>query len=494
MIARPLVSRLRKQMLTLINTNRMVPPIGPIGLDYIATSARGAGHDVDVLDLCLNDDPEAALSDYFATHSPEVVGISFRNTDDCFWPSAEWFVPELAETVQKIRNVSDAPIVIGGVGFSIFARGILKYTRADFGIRGDGEEAIIALLGRLHQPEQFEHIDGLIWRRDGTIHSNQPAWPEPLSLPSGRDAINNLAYFQRGGQCGLETKRGCNRQCIYCADPLAKGVSARLRDPTEVADEVQSLIAQGVEMLHLCDSEFNIPRQHAHAVCREFRRRSLATKLRWYTYMAVVPFDAELARSMAEAGCVGIDFTGDSACPSMLATYRQPHRKDDLADAVRLCRENNIKVMIDLLLGGPGETPDTVAQTIEFIRRIDPDCAGAALGIRIYPGTEMARIVAAEGTLETNPSIRRKYDGPVDLFKPTFYISDALGPEPAGLVRQLIAGDQRFFEPIDEAAPQIAESGRYTDYNYNDNTELVDAIDKGARGAYWDILHQLRAS
>ena len=485
-------------MLTLINTNTMVPPIGPIGLDYIAAAVKKAGLKVDIVDLCLSDDPDATLQNYLAGHNPELVGISFRNTDDSFWPSAKWFVPHLADTIRAIRNMTDAPIVIGGVGFSIFAERIIEYTAADFGIRGDGEWAMVSLLNELGAcggSNHFERVDGLIWHRDGTIHSNRPAWPSPLSLPTERDAIDNLAYFKQGGQCGLETKRGCNRQCLYCADPLAKGATVRLRDPSQVADEVQSLLTKGINVLHLCDSEFNIPRDHAYSVCEELNRRSLGNRLRWYTYMAVVPFDAELAKAMSKAGCVGIDFTGDSACASMLKTYHQPHLKEDLASAVRLCRANGIKVMIDLLLGGPGETDETVAETINFIKQIDPDCAGAALGIRVYPGTEMARVVTAKGPPETNPNIHRKYTGPVDLFKPTFYISEALGESATGgakLVQDLIAGDKRFFEPMQETAPQATKNKPSTNHNYSDNIELVEAIKKGARGAYWDILRKLR--
>ncbi len=478
-------------MLALINTNRMLPPIGPIGLDYIAGAARKAGIRTDVLDLCLVENPSSAMEQYFAAHNPGLIGLSFRNVDDCFWPSAQWFVPNLAETVNQIRSVSDAPIVVGGIGFSIFAERIVEYTGADFGIRGDGEQAVVSLYNELRQAGNLKNVNGLIWRQNGEIHCNKPAWPERLSLATARDAIDNFTYFTKGGQCGLETKRGCNRKCIYCADPPAKGTKLRQRDPREVADEAESLLAQGVEVLHICDSEFNVPRNHALTVCRQFRRRSLGKKLRWYTYMAVTPFDSELAAAMRKAGCVGIDFTGDSACPLMLETYRQTHRKDDLAAAVRLCRENGIKVMIDLLLGGPGETVETVAETIDFIKQINPDCAGAPLGVRVYPGTEMKDIVLSEGLLETNPNIRRRYDGPVDFFKPTFYISKALGPKPAEVVKDLIAGDQRFFEPMEE---DTCDTGRATDHNYNDNSELVAAIEAGARGAYWDVLHQLHQS
>ena len=476
-------------MLTLINTNRMFPPIGPIALDYIAASARKAGIDVEIVDLCLSDDPLKMLKDHFAVHSPELVGISFRNTDDCFWPGARWFVPDFVETISKIRNMTDAPIVIGGVGFSIFARRIVEYTGADFGIRGDGEQAIVSLVNELQHSKRLERVDGLIWRANGEIYSNRPSWPGQLSLPANRDQIDNLAYFKKGGQCGLETKRGCDRGCIYCADHLAKGAIVRLREPSEVADEAQSLVAQGVEVLHLCDAEFNIPRNHAYAVCEEFIRRSIGKSLSWYTYMAVVPFDAELAKAMRKAGCIGINFTGDSASPTMLKTYCQPHNKDDLALAVCLCRDNNIKVMIDLLLGGPGETPETIAQTVGFIKQIDPDCAGASLGIRVYPGTRMAEILASEGPAQTNPNVHRRYSGPVDLLQPTFYISQALGPQPARLVKDLIAGDKRFFEPTE---PEALESGQSTDHNYNDNMELAEAIKHGQRGAYWDILRKLR--
>ncbi|UCG59162.1 MAG: radical SAM protein [Phycisphaerales bacterium] len=473
----------------MINTNRMAPPIGPLALDYIAGAAGAAGIDVDIVDLSLVEDVSKALQDYFSAHSPQLVGLSFRNVDDCFWPSAQSFVPDLTELVSQLRNLTDAAIVIGGVGFSIFAERIVEQTGADFGVRGDGEQAIISLLNELQQSKRFALVPGLLWRDNGAVCSNKPAWPWPLSLPTSRTAINNLAYLQQGGQCGIETKRGCDRNCIYCADPLAKGPTLRLRKPREVADEVESLIAQGVDVLHLCDSEFNISRKHASEICGEFIRRSLRDKVRWYTYMAVRPFDAELAKVMRLAGCVGIDFTGDSASTSVLDYYRAGHRREDLASAVRLCRDNGIKVMIDLLLGGPGETPETLAETIDYVKKIGPDAAGAPLGVRVYPGTEMADILAREGPAETNPNVRRKYHGPVDLFEPTFYISQALGPEPARLVKDLIAGDKRFFEPMEEL-PQTA--GPSTDHNYNENLELVEAIEGGARGAYWDILRRLR--
>ena len=477
-------------MLTLINTNRMMPPIAPVGLDYVAGAAGRAGLEVAVVDLNLAEDPAARLAAHFDKHQPELVGLSFRNVDDCFWPGSAWFVPELVRTVAAVRARCDAPIVLGGVGYSIFARQLVEHTGAEFGVRGDGEEAIVELVSALRAGRGFSRVPGLVWREEGAVRENPPAWPPTFSVPTGRDAVDNPAYFRRGGQLGVETRRGCDRQCAYCADPLAKGPSLRLRDPAEVAVEIESLASRGIDVLHLCDSEFNVPADHARAVCEELIRRRLGERVRWYAYLAVVPFGAELAASMRRAGCAGINFTADSANAAMLAAYRQPHRRADLAEAVGACRRHGIAVMLDLLLGGPGETPDSVAETLEFIRRIDPDCAGAALGVRLYPGTPLARGLAAAKALEDPRAIHRRYAGPIDLMQPTFYVSPALGEHPARLVRELIAGDLRFFEPATPEAEAIPAAG--ASYNYNENQPLVEAIAAGARGAYWDILRRLR--
>ncbi len=465
-------------MLLLINTNRVLPPIAPVGLDYVAGAARRAGIETHVLDLCLTDEPERALAECLGRARPELIGLTFRNTDDCFWPSAACFVPQLQETVAAVRRLSGAPIVLGGVGFSIFARKIVEHAGANYGIRGDGEQAVVELHAAIREGRPFDRVAGLIWRHGEGWRENPPAWPATLDVPSQRDAIDNAAYFRRGGQIGLEAKRGCGRHCLYCADPLAKGPAPRRRDPRQVADEFESLLGQGIDVLHLCDADFNLPPEHAAEVCEELIRRKLGGRVRWYAYLAVVPFEADLARRMRRAGCVGINFTSDSAHPAMLAAYGQPHDKDDLARAVRLCRENGVAVMLDLLLGGPGETPDTLAESIGFFRSLGPDCIGAGLGVRVYPGTGMAARLEAEGPLETNAAIRRRYDGPVDLLWPTFYIATSLGERPARLVRDLIAGDQRFFPPEEEAgAPSSSAAG---DHNYNANQPLCDAIAAGA--------------
>ena len=384
-----------------------------------------------------------------------------------------------------MRRQTEAPIVIGGCGYSLFAGELLLASGADYGIRGDGEAAFLSLLEALGRGGDLADVPGLVWRDGEEVVSNAPSRAALLTLPTGRDVVDNPRYLREGGQCGLETKRGCDRRCAYCADPLIKGAIARTRQPAEVADEAEALLARGVDVLHLCDSEFNIPPEHALAVCEEFARRGLGGRLRWYTYAAPVPFTGELAAAMREAGCVGVNFGADSASEKMLATYGRRHRKEDIEQAVSLCRREGLRVMLDLLLGGPGEDEGTVRETIQFTKAIEPDCVGAALGVRLYPGTPLTARLAAEGPLAENPNLRFRGELSGTLLTPVFYISRDLGGSPAQLVRDIIGGDERFFAPVEE---QSAEN-----YNYNDNTVLVEAIRRGARGAYWDILRRIRS-
>jgi radical SAM superfamily enzyme YgiQ (UPF0313 family) len=185
-------------LLLLVNVNRMTPPIAPVGMEYAAIAATAAGLEVQIADLCLAANPAARL-DAALDANPELIAISLRNVDDCFWPSAAWFLPDLQRWIDQIRRKCRAPICLGGVGFSIFAREIVERTGVEFGIRGDGEQALVALVEELRGPRRFDRVDGLVWRHDGRLSANRPAWPDAWSNPTPRNLVDNREYFRRGG-------------------------------------------------------------------------------------------------------------------------------------------------------------------------------------------------------------------------------------------------------------------------------------------------------
>jgi radical SAM superfamily enzyme YgiQ (UPF0313 family) len=232
---------------------------------------------------------------------------------------------------------------------------------------------------------------------------------------------------------GIETKRGCPNRCIYCADPVVKGREMRVRPPRVVADEMEDLLAQGVSWYHLCDSEFNIPIDHAKEVCRELIGRGLNRRIAWYTYCAPLQFDLELAMLMKQAGCAGVNFGVDSLHDGQLGRMGRDHRMKDIEELTDCLRRAGLNFIFDLLIGGPGETEKTVRTSVETARSLNLPLVGMAVGVRIYPGTGMERLMK-KGRLSSG----MRLGSAAALWEPTFYASTAMGEDPQGLVHHVV--------------------------------------------------------
>jgi hypothetical protein len=458
----------------LINTNRMQPPVAPIGLDYIAEALHAAGHGVQLLDLCWEENPHSAINSFFKNSAFGLVGMTLRNTDDCAFTSGQSFLPGVVELVKTVRENSDAPIVLGGVGFSVMPEQILAQANADFGVWGEGEFVLPELAACLESGEPYRDLSSLIWCENGSWRRNPPSWRSPADLPAmSRTWVDNRRYFLYGGQAGFETRRGCSGRCIYCADPVAKGNCVRLRPAAAVVDEIEQLISQGIDVLHTCDGEFNIPEKHALEICGEITRRGLGGRLRWYAYCAPAPFSHALARAMRAAGCVGIDFGADNGCAAMLQRLGRAFGPADVLNAAQRAKEQGMAVMLDLLLGSPGESRESIEQTVALVRQAGPDRAGVSLGVRVYPGTELAAQVASK-------EFAGGLIGGNDPFEPLFFLEPQIAPFVFDWLNTLIGDDKRFLF-YDPSRPK-------QNYNYNANQRLVEAIQQGYRGAFWDIL------
>jgi radical SAM superfamily enzyme YgiQ (UPF0313 family) len=465
----------------LVNPNEMQPPVTPIGLDYIAGALELAGFQVDLIDLCFASSYKEALDAYFKDSDPLAVGVTVRNTDDCYYLSQAFIIPRIKEIVDYIKGKTLRPIILGGVGFSVMPEPILAYVGAELGIRGDGEEAFPILVTRLAAGEDFYDIPGMIFLKEGAYHSNPPDLPDLLTFPlPRRETVDNPRYFREGGMGSVETKRGCEQECIYCADPLAKGRTYRLRPPSLVADEIEGLVAHGVDNLHICDSEFNLPYHHAVGICEEIMRRGLGEKLSWYAYLSPVPFTEELALLMVKAGCKGINFGVDHGSDRILKTLGRPFTSADIKETAVLCHRLEIPFMYDLLLGGPGESKESLSTTIAMMKEISPSRVGISAGVRIYPGTRLAEIALED--IKTGGANLRGSIAP-GFFDPIFYVSSDVGNELFPFIASLVKGDERFFFGGGEETE--------ANYNYNDNSILMEAIKKGYRGAFWDILRRL---
>ena len=411
---------------------------------------------------------QARLRKLLKDFSPHLVGITIRNIDDCYFLSGHFLVNPVKRLVSWIRQNSPAKIVLGGVGYSIAPLALLEYLGADYGVWGDGEEAAVKLLKAIaagKKPDPAK-IAGLVvpGAKDFTR-----AETDLGRLNLNRKLANNSIYFRLGGQAGIETKRGCNGKCIYCADPVAKGCKIRMRSAAAVADEIEELLAQGVWAFHLCDTEFNRPKSHALAVMEEIARRGLGRKIHLYAYLSPRPFDEEFAELYVKAGGKGICFGADSGSDEILSILKRDHSARDLERTAAASRKAGIKIMYDLLLAGPGETRKTLAETVRLMKKIKPDRVGISWGLRVYEGTELRRMVMQEND-PRNPG----------LVFPVFYLSPEMKKNGLDFLRGMIGDDPRFFLP--------AKVTKKQNYNYSGNFYLERLIKQGGRGAYWKML------
>jgi len=472
----------------LVNTNLIKPPVTPIGLDYIGSALEKKGFEVELLDLNFSKNIKKDLRGKLAGSSFLALGVTIRNTDDCYFLSQDNFLPKIKEIVVVIKKYSDAPIIIGGGGFSVMPRGIIKYLDANLGIAGDGEfilPDILEIIGKGGRcSDAVSYLKYTAGRAEGNrIIKFQSDSLEDFPL-SGRDLVDNERYFIEGGMGSIETKRGCTGKCIYCADPLIKGSKLRTRPVKTVIEELKNLISKNINYIHFCDSELNIPADHTSVLLNQIIEDGLGEKIRWYSYMSPVNFDESFAKLLKRSGCEGINFGVDSTHSLILKNLGRDHNLEDLENISRLCSKYKIRFMFDLLLGGPGEDRKTVKYTIDSIKKLSPTCVGLSYGIRVYPGTALSNMMKKDASIKDN--LYGNTSSGNNFLEPVFYISEKIGKDLVGYTNRLVAGDKRFF---------IGASDEFDrNYNYNENLELQKAIKSGYRGAFWDILQRLNSN
>ncbi len=217
-----------------------LPPIAPLGLEYVAEALHAAGHEPRILDLCWSEDWRRSIADFFSAFQPRLVGLTLRNTDDCALSSRHSFLPDFA-AIGRAPRASCPEALLGGR-----RRGLLHPSRTGAraecggaGVWGDGEFAFVALADRVAAGQDWRDLPNLVWREGAQIgETRRPSLTWPSFLPCAATGSTIARYFAQGGQAGFESKRGCPAACLYCADPVAKGRRCAVRPPAAVADEI----------------------------------------------------------------------------------------------------------------------------------------------------------------------------------------------------------------------------------------------------------------
>jgi radical SAM superfamily enzyme YgiQ (UPF0313 family) len=366
----------------------------PLGLGYLHAYMEQQGHRVRTLFLN-NVDGAASLSAADAAlreFQPDLVGIQMITANRvCGYG-----------TIELVRDrMPGLPVVLGGIHASVMYRQILERYPFAIAVLGEGETTLAELAARLQAGESTDDVPGIA-RHDGASVVVTP----PRELIPDLDVLpfpkHELFLDARSTLAALLTSRGCPFACSFCVLEKFSRRKVRYRSVANIVDEVQFLLARfpNLQNIWIHDDAFFLDNKRVIAFCDEVVRRGIRT--RFTCSSRFKPISRELVSALESAGFTHVLFGLESGAEKVMKATRKGISKDDVRKAFRLFADSGIMTTSFLIVGLPGETDETVDETIRFVQEIQAinysyyDDIGVLM---VYPGTEVYGIACSAGTI-----------------------------------------------------------------------------------------------
>ncbi len=443
----------------LISTNNLNCPYPayPLGLDYVS-HAISPDHQVKITDINEFGD-YASLKKIIKDFSPDLIGLSIRNIDNTDTTDPRGFIGQYQKLAETIRIHSEATIVLGGSGFSIFPREIMKALKADYGIIGEGERLEL-LLKALEEKGDTSHIPGLVI--NGSEKSVTLLLAPPFPRRFDQSSSHLKYYLKKGGMLNLQTKRGCHFKCIYCTYPHIEGHKLRLMPPEQVAETALQLQNAGAKYLFITDSAFNADYQHSIEVARAFQKARVSVP--WGAFFKPTNPNEDYYKFMADAGLTHVEFGTESLSDQVLTAYRKPFRRHHVFQSHKAANDAGLYVAHYFLMGGPGEDSESVNETLNAIDKLTKTVLFFFCGMRIYPHTTLYDIAINEAQIERHQN----------LLEPVFYQPKSIS------IKEII---QRVKKKAEERRNLIIGSGG------EETARIISQMyERGFSGPLWEFL------
>jgi radical SAM superfamily enzyme YgiQ (UPF0313 family) len=402
---------IRKLILVSANRHTEPYPVYPLGISYLSSFLSQQMPD---LEIHIFDFMTGSFEEYvrkLKEIQPDYAGISFRNIDDVNIYKKESFINHYRQIISHTRENSKAVIIIGGSGFSIYPKLLFETLDPDFGIYGEGETSFQQLMTVLERGEDHSSIEGLVYRKDGSIVVNRRGTHFKTPVLEFDETLTDY-YWQNSGMLNIQTKRGCPYHCIYCTYPLIEGHKVRTLDPDQIVRTLTVLYQQKkIDYVFFTDSIFNISNEFNYELAEKLIAANL--NLRWGGYFNFTNIDRLLLEKMKQAGLKHIEFGTDSISDTILKKCNKPFAVEDILRISDYCTELDIDFAHFLILGGYGETEETLKETFENSKKITRSVFFPFIGMRIYPGTKLHEIAIIEKVV--------KEDDPI--LEPVYYVS-----------------------------------------------------------------------
>jgi radical SAM superfamily enzyme YgiQ (UPF0313 family) len=384
----------------------------PLGLAILLGVLRGTRHQVHALDLMFAGSARRAIRKAIRESSPDLIGISVRNLDAMRGHSARSFLPDIRRYVDICRGETGAPVVLGGPAVSLLPREAFAALEPDFILAGDATRTLPELANRIEGGKPIGDLPGLVCRSGGDIRVNPPGpWESPKLSPC-YDAFDLSRYEAEGYGIAVLTKTWPYIR-VGGTVPVSAMPSPVLRPIPHILDDLRRLeFHYGIRRVFLADSGFNVPVPEAKLLCQAIRDARL--NLTWATGLQPGHMDAELADLMRETSCRMALLAGPGPLQEPIGDFE--HHLNEFETTGRLLRVAGVPLVTTTVFGRPGETWDTVDQTLGVLSRIRPAHVQLCVGIRLLPFTPLAERAKAEGVIQDHG----------DCLNPVVYVASEL--------------------------------------------------------------------
>ena len=348
-----------------------------LGLGYLAAYLREQGFPVGIADAKFDRLGLDAVLARIKAFSPALLGVTAMTHE----------VRRAAEIAAAAKRLlPDLKTVIGGPhATAIPVETLDEFPAFDFVVAGEGEETLLELSDSLALGKGFAGIAGVSFRgRGGAAGSNPPRpWRQDIdSLPfPAWDLYGPSREYQ------LFSSRGCPYQCSFCMRVL--GDRVRSRSVEGVVREFEWLVARyRPSEISFSDEVFTLDEKRATAICDLLIAKGLHTTP-WFANARVNCRSLALYTKMREAGCVRVGVGIESGNQEILDRVHKGITRENAREMIGLAKSAGLRTAAFFIIGHPGETRDTIRQTIAFARELNP--TSVAFGVMVpYPGTEIA--------------------------------------------------------------------------------------------------------
>jgi anaerobic magnesium-protoporphyrin IX monomethyl ester cyclase len=372
------------------------PQFPPLGLAYMAAVLEQNDFEVRIFDCPVCEINHEQLKSELSSFQPMIVGIGSMT------PTIESALKSARVTKEVCP---DAKVLMGGPHATFADTQILTDEKAvDIIVRGEGEETLLELAKQSPELNNISEIKGITFRKDKEI-IQAPTRPFIQNL----DALPRPAYkyipiekYWIAGRKLLPiiTSRGCPFQCPFCVASEMFGARFRARNPKSVLDELEWLRDEyGAEGVAFQDDTFTFDRKRAMEICDGMIERKI--NLPWGCGTRADVVTKEVLAKMSKAHCNETMFGVESGCQRMRDTLKKRVSTVQCENAVRWAKEAGMFVTVSVILGYPGETKETLQETLEFVRRVEPDDVWLCHATP-YPGTDLRALVESNGWKMSN--------------------------------------------------------------------------------------------